>query len=80
MQFGPVHCDWVEPLPQPSKSHPSQQRACAHVHGDHLKPPVRLGRHDDIGDSRKAPTDKIDDLGVQDIAREQQLAILQYGI
>jgi hypothetical protein len=79
VQFSPVHGDRIEPLPKPTKSHPSQQRACAHVHRDHLKPPVRLGRHDDIGDSREAPIDKIDDLGVQDIAREQQLGILQEG-
>jgi hypothetical protein len=80
MEFGPIHDDRVEPVSKPAKSHPPQQRAGTHVDRDHLQPSAGSGHHDHIGDPRQPMTGKIDNLGVQDISREQQFSILQGGI
>jgi hypothetical protein len=80
MQFSPVDGDGAEPVSQPAKSHPPQQRTRTYVDRGHLKFSMGSGHQEHIRDPGEAATDKVHDLGVEDVPGEQQFPILQVWV
>jgi len=80
MQFSPVDGDGAEPVSQPAKSHPPQQRTRTYVDRGYLKFSMGSGHQEHIRDPGEAATDKVHDLGVEDVPGEQQFPILQVWV
>ena len=80
MQFSPVDGDGAEPVSQPAKSHPPQQRTRTYVDRGHLKFSMGSGHQEHIRDPGEAATDKVHDLGVEDVLGKQQFPILQIWV
>jgi hypothetical protein len=70
----------AEPVSQPAKSHPPQQRTRTYVDRGHLKFSIGSWHQEHIGDSGEAATDKVNDLGIEDVPGEPQFPILQVRI
>jgi hypothetical protein len=80
MQFSPVDGDGAEPVSQPTKSNSPQQRTCTYVDRGHLEFSMGSRHQEHIRDPGEATTDKVDDLGVEDVPGKQQFPILQVWV